>query len=145
MLDLSNVKDDFTPIPPGTYSAFVSAIDKKTTSSGTGEYYKVELTITTQGQNGRKVWDNFNVKNDNAKAVQIGLAKLKQLALSSGISESSLSKFDPTMLATKEVQITTGIKVGDGEYSDQAIVKKYAPLKAMPKVDRKDDADSIPF
>lgn len=131
MLDLSQVKTNET-LTPGSYAALVTGIEKKSTKNGTGEYYQVEFTITTQGATGRKIWDNFNTKNDNQQAVNIGLAKLKSLAISTGISESQLTKFDPTMLSNKEVKITTVIKKDD-TYGDKAEIKKYASLTTTDK------------
>lgn len=128
-------------LPAGSYAALVTSIDKKQTKSGTGEYYQVELTVTTQGANGRKIWDNFNTKNDNQTAVQIGLAKLKSLAIASGIPETKLSSFDPTMLANKEVKITTTIKKDD-TYGDKAEIKKYSSLT---DIDKSTITDNIPF
>ena len=108
-LDLSQVKTTET-LPAGSYAALITSIDKKQTKSGTGEYYQIEFTVTTQGATGRKIWDKFNTKNENMQAVNIGLAKLKSLALATGIPETKLVSFDPTMLANKEVKITTYIK-----------------------------------
>ena len=140
MLDLSQVKTNET-LSPGSYSALVTGIEKKSTKNGTGEYYQVEFTVTTQGATGRKIWDNFNTKNDNQQAVNIGLAKLKSLAISTGISEAQLTKFDPTMLANKEVKITTVIKKDD-TYGDKAEIKKYASLATT---DKSALVDEIPF
>lgn len=131
MLDLSQVKTSET-LTPGSYAALVTGIEKKTTKSGTGEYYQIEFTVTTQGATGRKIWDNFNTKNENQQAVNIGLAKLKSLALAAGITEAQLTKFDPTMLGNKEVKITTTVKKDD-TYGDKAEIKKYSALTSTDK------------
>lgn len=139
-MDLTKVKLDDV-LPQGTYAALVTGVEKKSTKSGTGEYYQVEFTITTQGATGRKVWDNFNTKNDNSQAVAIGLSKLKSLAIAAGITESQLSSFDPTMLANKEVKVLTTIKKDD-TYGDKAEIKKYSSLTEK---DKSTITDNIPF
>lgn len=139
-LDLSQVKTTET-LPAGSYAALITSIDKKQTKSGTGEYYQIEFTVTTQGATGRKIWDNFNTKNENMQAVNIGLAKLKSLALATGIPETKLVSFDPTMLANKEVKITTSIKT-DATYGEKAEIKKYSSLTEK---DKSTQTSEIPF
>lgn len=134
-------------LPPGTYSARVCGIEIKDSKSG-GKYVQVEFAITTQGSLNRRVWDNFNIKNDNKKAVEIGMSKLKSLALAAGFTPAQLAKFDPTMLAAKEVMITTKVK-SDEQYGDKAEVKNYAALKTAPTEnilsDRAETEDVVPF
>ncbi len=142
MFNLNEVTSTSDVLAPGEYAACVTGIEKKATKSGTGEYYQIELTVTTKGANGRKIWDIFNTKNDNADTVNIALSKMKQLAVAAGFTEDKLAKFHPEMLATKEVKITTTIKK-DETYGDKAAVKKYAALTGNTNVPN--ESESIPF
>lgn len=143
MLNLSNVQAQSDILPAGQYMAVVTGAEIKKTNSGTGEYIQVELTISSQAHTGRKVWDNFNIKNDNQKAVDIGLSKLKAMALAIGFTETEMTNFKPEMLANKEVGIKTKIKA-DPTWGDKAEVASYVKASALP-AHAAVSKDSIPF
>ncbi len=130
-MDLTTVKEQDSNIPAGTYAAVVTGAETKTTSSGTGEYIKVEFSIASVGFVNRKIWTNFNIKNENEKAVAIGMSQLKSLALAIGFSEAEQKNFTPQMLAGKEVGIKTKIKT-DPTYGDKAEIASYIALSKLP-------------
>lgn len=125
-MDLSKVQaQSFDLLPNGSYVAVVTKFSTKSSKTG-GEYYEVEFTISSENGKGRKIWDNFTTKNQNPKAVQVGLGKLKTLCLASGIPEALLVNFKPEMLSGRSALVTTEIKKQVG-YADKVTVKKYEP------------------
>lgn len=131
MLNLTDVQVPNSILPAGSYTAVVTGVETKNTKSGDGQYIQVEFTISSHGNEGRKIWDNFNIKNANQKAVDIGLGKLKSMALAMGFTEAALSKFDPSQLANKEVGLKTKVKL-DPAYGDKAEVASYTAIKNLP-------------
>jgi hypothetical protein len=131
MLDLTKAQDQNDVLPAGTYASVITGAETKTTSSGTGEYIKVEFLIVTHGYVNRKIWAQFNIKNDNAQAVSIGMSQLKGLAKAIGFSEAAMASFAPAMLAGKEVGVKTKIK-NDPTYGEKAEVASFVALNKLP-------------
>ena len=51
----------------------------RATKSGSGSYLRLEFTISGPAGAGRKVWSNYNVRNENSKAESIGREQLAEL------------------------------------------------------------------
>ena len=87
VIDLTKVEvttsDDFenTVLQEGKYNEFIDTAEFCTTKDGTGEYIKVMWKLTDAPNKNRTIFHNFNVKNKNEKATQIGLEGLKKLFL----------------------------------------------------------------
>lgn len=72
----------FDLLPAGWYAATITAAESRDTKSGTGKYLRVEFTIADPA--GRKVWSNYNVKNDNPAAESIGRQQLAEVVRAIG-------------------------------------------------------------
>lgn len=80
LLNMSGVKESgFMPLPEGTYPVVVDDASVKDTKSGNGgQYIAVKLRIINDEQwEGKFIFTQFNIKNPNPKAVEIGLGQLK--------------------------------------------------------------------
>jgi hypothetical protein len=76
----------YEALPPGEYTVVVSDSQMKQTASGTGHY--LALTLQVQGpeqHRGRMLWDNLNISNPSAKAVEIAQRQLAQLVKACGL------------------------------------------------------------
>lgn len=69
-------RDDFTPVPPGTYTAIITESEMKATSSG-GEM--LVLTVELPDVNNRKIFERLNLKNNNETAVKIAFQTLGEI------------------------------------------------------------------
>lgn len=88
MLDLTDVPDSgFGLVPDGTYRVVMSEATMKSTKDGSGEYVNAKLTILNGEYANRVIWTMFNVKNNSAKATEIGLQQLKHFMKCSGSTE----------------------------------------------------------
>ena len=124
MIDFSNAQEmDFSPVPNGTYPATIVSAEIKDAKSG-GQYISAQFAITAGEYENRRVWENFNIKNDNDMAVQIGLAKLKQLFVAAGKTNFTIN--GPEDLAN----ITTGIELRTktDAYGTKNVINNFVPV-----------------
>lgn len=126
MLDLSDVSANtqFAPIPPGEYPVCLDNAEVKTTKSGTGEYVNATFRITAGSQEGKKLFHMWTLKNDNAKAVEIGLSQLKAFLLAAGAKEFKLASI--TDLVGYQAVAVTKIRT-DPQYGDKSVISFFKP------------------
>ena len=75
---------DFTVMPAGDYTAMVTASELLSNKAGTGSYLKLELTVIDEKYAGRKLYENLNLDNPSAQAVEIARGTLKKIAIACG-------------------------------------------------------------
>ena len=76
----------FEPVPAGEYILQVTSAELKQTKSGTGLMVNVCFDIIGPEYQGRKIFQNFNIRNDNTVAENIGKQQLKALTVAAGIT-----------------------------------------------------------
>lgn len=124
MLDLTNVKEtnNYELLPVGDYLVQCEKAELMKTKKGTGEYVKCTFTVLDDQYANRKIFHNFNIKNNNAKAVEIGLAQLKQFMRCAG-SESFMLESIEYLIGLKCV---AHVKIRkDDEYPDQNVISYF--------------------
>lgn len=144
-LDLSGVKEQkgFEVLPAGKYVATCTNAELKDTASGTGQYIKIELTIKSGANEGRKLYTNFNVKNQNEQAVSIGLGQLKSfLTYSKYANPEKLSNIND--LCGLTVGVKTKVK-SDDQYGDRAEVSYYLDAAKVMETAVPAKDETIPF
>ncbi len=78
-------KGSFPALPNGWYRMMGDDTDYKDTNAGDGKYLKITMIVLDQGPYfNRKHWEQFNLVNPNAMAVEIGRRQLKELATAMG-------------------------------------------------------------
>lgn len=117
----------FDVLPAGEYDAVIVASEVKATSNGDGKYLKLELQILNGQFQNRKVWDQLNIWNLNAQAVQIAKGTLSAICRAIGV----LTPNDSAELHNKPLRIKLAVKK-DAEYGDKNVVKAYKPRQAAP-------------
>ena len=133
MLDLTNVQASGL-LAKGEYVASVKSAEVKETKNGTGEY----INVCFQTEEGN-VYTMFNIKNENPKAVTIGLQQLKSMMLASG-AESFILNSVNDLLGLKCI-IKVDIK--DDNFGTKNVIKGY---KSLPKDDSQDNGTGVlPF
>lgn len=115
----------FDCIPAGEYDAVIVGSEVKATNAGTGKYLKLELQILNGQFQNRKIWDQLNLWNPNAKAVEIAKGTLSSLCRAVNV----LTPNDSSELHGKPVRVKLGIQKSD-EYGDRNVVKDYKPRQA---------------
>lgn len=125
LLDLTNVQATGGPVPAGNYNVVVEKAEVSPTKTG-GEMIKVQLKILDGDQAGRNIFDQFNIKNANPQAVQIGLGQLKGLLKAFGFANPNQLGSCSDMIGLKGT-VATKIEESPG-YDPQARVKAYKAL-----------------
>lgn len=97
MADLSAYLEDFDdlsiaastgvpdPVPPGEYHLSVYSAEVGPTKSGNGVMLKCQFTVVAGEHEGRKIFAQFNIRNQSAQAQAIGIGELKALCLATGV------------------------------------------------------------
>jgi len=110
-------------VPKGTYLVQVEKAELADTKSG-GQMIKVQFNITGEQQNGRKLFEQYNIANANPQAVQIGLGQIKSLVVASG---ANLSKFtSPDQLVGLECLVN--VKEYTDDYGEKNSITAYKKL-----------------
>ena len=115
---------DFEPLPAGTYTATVTGCEVKQTKAGDGQYLRVEYTISGPSGAGRKVWSNYNVRNANPKAEEIGRSALAELCRAVGRARLG----DTDELVGCAVSIKLKIREASNGYEAQNEVKGHRAI-----------------
>lgn len=111
-------------VPAGWYTASITNAEVKNTKSGTGQYIAVRFDITGPSHQGRVVFQNFNIRNPNPKAEEIGLQQLNGLLRSIGIATIS----DTDQLLGGSCQIKVAIR-RDEKYGDSNEAKGFKAIQ----------------
>lgn len=101
---------NFDPLPPGWYTATITQAELKDTKSGSGQYIKVRYDVTGPTHQGRVVFGNINIRNQNPKAEEIGQQQLGDLMRSIGLSRVT----DTDELLNHSVSIKLKIREQEG-------------------------------
>ena len=104
-------------------------LEMKDTAARNGKYIKVTFDIIDGQYQGRKIFENYNVVNQNSDAVQIALKNIKAWLIATGGEASGELKMSTIeSLEGKVFSAKLGVKVDKtGQYSDQNTIKVYLP------------------
>jgi hypothetical protein len=114
-------------LPAGWYTATINNAEIKATKSGTGRYIAVRYDITGPTHQGRVIYGNINIDNDNPKAEEIGRQQLRALMESVGLTKLT----DTDQLIGGNVKIKLKIK-NDAQYGDKNEVAGFASVTGSP-------------
>jgi hypothetical protein len=124
-------------LPAGWYTAIITEAELKDTKAGTGQYIKVRYDVTGPSGQGRCVFGNFNIKNPNAKAEEIGRQQLGDLMRALGLPAVN----DTDQLINGHLSIKVDIRPASGEYGAQNEVKGWrSNTGSLPPQPSKPDA-----
>lgn len=116
---------DFSPLPGGEYIAAIVDSSMATTQAGTGQYLKLEIEILEGQYRGRKLWENLNLQNPSAQAVEIARGTLSAICRATGI----MTPKDSAELHNLPMRIKVAIKKDkDGEARNR--ITKYESKNA---------------
>jgi hypothetical protein len=114
---------DFAPIPAGEYTVSIAAADLTPTKDGTGQYIKLKLNVIAPTHQGRVLFSNLNIRNQSAKAEEIGLQQLGAVMRAIGLAtiEDTDQLIGGTLIAKVDIRTSE-------QYGAQNEVKAYKPL-----------------
>lgn len=122
-IDLTGVKErSFEPLPEGKYVVQAETAETKTTKDGTGEYIKVKFKVV---ENGRVLFHNFNTKNKNEMATQIGLEQLKSFMSAAAKANTEVTSLN-NVTDLEGMVAKAYVKIRDSDqYGDQNVITYF--------------------
>lgn len=115
---------NYDPLPPGWYTATITAADLKPTKGGSGQYIKVRYDITGPTHQGRVVFGNLNIKNASAKAEEIGRQQLGEIMRAIGLARVT----DTDQLIGGSLSIKLSVRDATEQYDAQNEVKGFKAI-----------------
>jgi hypothetical protein len=142
--DTSNSSGKYQLVPPGWYEADIHKAELMTTKKGTGEYIKIRFDILGPSHQGRVVFSQINIRNENPRAESIGREQLGELIAALGLKDVS-----NTEQLVGRLQIKVTIKPADADFDARNEIKGFKPIEhnaPTKSYARKQwDDDSVPF
>lgn len=111
------------PVPKGTYLVQVEKAELADTKSG-GKMIKVQFNIVGEQQNGRKLFEQYNIANQNPEAVKIGLGQIKSLVLAAGASISMFKTPDQLI----GLECLVNVKTYEDDYGEKNAITSYKKM-----------------
>jgi hypothetical protein len=122
--------DAFNLITPGWYTVAIDRAEaretkkKQTGQAQRGLIWKIGFKLhSNTAFNGRYVWVNVNVENDNPTAEKIGHKQL--LSICRAVQAGALN--GPEDLVGRSLDVFIVVKKGSGDYKDDNEISKFAP------------------
>ena len=123
--DMPEGDNNFEPIPAGWYSCSIGSAEIKDTKAGTGQYIAVRYNITGPSHEGRVIFGNLNIRNQNPKAQEIGLQQLGDIMRAIGLA----SVEDTDQLIGGQLEIKVKISPANNGYEASNDVSGFKALK----------------
>ena len=127
---------DFRPLPAGDYTVSIMSADLTPTKDGSGQYIKLKLSVLAPTHQGRIVFANLNIRNQSAKAEEIGRQQLGSILRA--INLAAIEDTDQLIGGVMDVKVT--VKAATDQYQAGNEVKGYyapaggaKPATALPK------------
>lgn len=114
--------DGFDLIPTGWYAGFADETGINPTRDGAGAYIKARFRIQGPTHADRVIFKNFNIRNSNDKAVEIGYRELGQWCHSAG--RPAINDTQELHGALVEFYVTTR-NDPTGQYEPQNEIKRF--------------------
>ena len=122
-------KGSFDPMPAGDYHAQIIESEIKPTKSG-GDMLRLTLEIIDGPFANRKVWDNLNIRNNNATAQSIAQRALADICAATNTGALT----DSEDLHFKTLVVTLKIEPARDGYDARNAVKRYKGRGGQPPV-----------
>lgn len=119
----------FDVLPAGEYDVVIVGSQMKPTKDRQGKYLELEMQVLNGEHQNRKVFDNLNLFNQSAKAVEIARGTLSAICRAVNV----MTPKDSSELHNKPLRIKVAVNKSD-EYGEQNKVKAYKPRHVAPPV-----------
>jgi hypothetical protein len=114
---------DFSPLPPGKYTAIISKSEFRENKSSNGTHLNLEFTIVEGEHKNRKVFANLNIHNPNETAMKIAKGHLSAICKSVNVLRPS----DSSQLHDKPLIITVKCRKNNETGDIVNDISKYEP------------------
>lgn len=128
--------DEYDLIKPDVYEAMIVDNEVRTTRAGDGTVYALKVQL----KNGRVIYENLNLQNPSAKAMEIAAQTLAKICKACG--KTSIRDLDE--LHNIRISVSVGVEKGqDG--IDRNKIKKYMPLTSQQDTEKNPSAPTSPW
>lgn len=100
------------PLPTGWYNVSIDESDIKPTQDGTGAYLKLRFTVLDGQYQGRKLFENLNIRNNNQQTVEIAQRQLSAICHAVGVLKPGKSQ----ELHDKPLKVRVGQKKAEAGF-----------------------------
>lgn len=115
----------FEPLPNGPYEVEITDADLVELKSGNGTGLKIEYTVVSpEAYEGRKIWQNLNIRHTNEQAEQIAQSQLSSLCRAVGIGVLN----ETEDLFGKMLRVGVKIRPAKGDYQASNDITGYEPI-----------------
>lgn len=97
-------ESNFEPLPAGWYNAKITGAELKNTKQVGGQYIAIKYDILGPTHQGRIVFGNLNIKNQNTKAEEIGRQQLGDIMRAIGLNR--VDDTDQLIGGTLQIKLT---------------------------------------
>lgn len=117
-------RGDYEELPNGVYVMEIEASDVTPTKDGRGTILKTTNTVVLPEEyKGRKLFNNYNLENQNPQAQEIGQKQFASLCRA--IGENSVEDSEDLHFRSFTVKVGLGKPSKDGQYPARAEFKRY--------------------
>lgn len=116
---------DRDPIPAGNYSIELTESDVVPTKNGKGQLFKYTAKVLEGEHEGRSIWGQMNLQNENAIAQEIGQGEFAALRQMTGVPNPE----DTQDLHFKAFTAVVIVEPAKGEYKAKNAIKWAATIK----------------
>ncbi|NOG73738.1 DUF669 domain-containing protein [Roseicella sp. DB1501] len=125
-------RSDYTPVPPATYTAMITASEEKqngpNSKDPTGSQVVLTVEIVDGEYTGRKIFERLNLNNASEDARKIAFETLGEITRAVGRTTVSRSED----LHDRRMLIDVTVTPAKGDYGPGNRIKKYRALSNTP-------------
>jgi len=124
-------RSGFDPIPAGKYDVMITGSEIKNTKAGDGKILVLQFEIQGAKYEGRKLFENLNIRNPNSVAQDIARQQLAELLRALG--KESLTDTEELHGKRVSIQLNVEVQKATTAYPNpqpRNVIKKYMSLNS---------------
>ncbi len=118
----------FEPLPVGEYTVVIESSEKKSASTGKGEYLQFVYNVVDGEFKGRKLFDRLNIENESEQAQTIARRALSSVCRAVGVMHPKSTE----ELHDKPFVVKVRIQPAKGEYGPTNRISEYKAVGGEP-------------
>jgi hypothetical protein len=122
--DFEDTEQSFDVIPAGEYIAIIEESDYKLNKKGSGMILNLKYSVIDGPMKGRKLFENLNLKHENAQAQHISQQAFNSVCKALGFTHVQ----DSSQLHDKPLKIEVGVSKNKETDELQNKIKKHVSL-----------------
>lgn len=121
--------DEFEKLQVGRYLVQVVETEVNDTSRGDGRYLKAVMEVLDGQSQGRKWFENYNIRNNHPDAERIGNQQLEKLKAAVGVGGQRMRNTDMIEFKSFYIDVADRLNKRTGEM--ERVIKAYSPYSPV--------------